>query len=338
LIYLSNTEAYESYVNPVVFSALIAIAALLLIPWMLANPRQPLRLALLVGLIVFELFTVNMDSPATYASVPPPQQLIMPPEHPPLLDIPLADNKIPFRVDGYRGLHDNFGSLYGLMDMRGISPLWLEGPYRIVEPDLINPLAWELFAVRYVYTDWEQMPVESEVIAGGEDRYGAVKLHKLTDPRPFALLVYDYTIVDSDDFAIALLKDPNFKPRQTIILNRDPGITKQANAPEEATAAVTEFKPESFTVTVNTAAEAVLSLAQPDYPGWQATLDGKSVEILRAYGALSAVVVPAGDHTIRLIYDPLTYRIGAVISLVTWAMLGILGMIFAAKMLMRRKS
>ena len=35
----------------------------------------------------------------------------------------------PFRVDGFRGLQDNFGSLYGVMDMRGISPLFLKGPH-----------------------------------------------------------------------------------------------------------------------------------------------------------------------------------------------------------------
>lgn len=337
IAWLSNNDAYSPFVNPVVFSAVIAAAALLLLPWLLGNPRQPLRLALLVALVAFELFTVNMDSPTTYDSVPPRDQLMLPPEHPPLLDIPLNDDDIPFRVDGYRGLHDNFGSLYGLMDMRGISPLWLEGPYDLVEPDLINPLAWELFAVRYVYTDWEQMPVKSEVVASGEDRYGKVNLHRLTNPRPFAHLVYDYVIADSDELAAALLRDPAFQPRRTVILHQDPNISRRGSAPETAQAVVTEFKPESFTVMVSTPADVVLSLAHPGYPGWQATVDGQPADILRAYGALSAVVVPAGDHTVRFTYDPLTYRAGALISLVTWSALGILVAVSFGKSLLNRK-
>ncbi|MBI5666562.1 MAG: YfhO family protein [Chloroflexi bacterium] len=337
IVWLSDNEAYGPFVNPVVFSAVIAAAALLLIPWLLANPHQPLRLALLVALVAFELFTVNLDSPATYDSIPPDEQLVMPPEHPPLLDIPLNDNDTPFRVDGYRGLHDNFGSLYRLMDMRGISPLWLDGPYRIIEPDLINPLAWELFAVRYVYTDWEQMPVASEVIASGEDRYGKVNLHRLTNPRPFAHLVYDYTIASSDELAYAMLQDPAFQPRRAVILNRDPGITRSGTAPETAQAIVTGFKPESFTVEVSTPADAILTLAHPDYPGWQAALDGQPAAIFRAYGALSAVVVPAGDHTVRFTYDPLTYRAGALLSLVTWGALGILVAVSFGKSWINRK-
>lgn len=335
--WLSDSDAYGAVVSPVVFSVLIAAAALLLIPWLLANPRQPQRLALLVALVTFELFTVNMDSPATYDPVPPSQQLVMPPGYPSLLDIPLNDEDTPFRVDGYRGLHDNFGSLYRLMDMRGISPLWLDGAYRIVEPDLINPLAWELFAVRYVYTDWEQMPVESDVVAAGGDRYGAVKLHRLADPRPFAHLVYDYAITDSDEFTAALQNDPNFQPRATVILNRDPDITRQDEAPDEAEAVVIEFKPETFTVSVSTPNSAILSLAHPDYPGWQATIDDQPAETLRAYGALAAVVVPAGDHAVRFTYDPLTYRAGAIISLVTWSVLGILSVVSIGSLLIKRK-
>jgi hypothetical protein len=334
--WLNGQERLNDSLSIVVFSAASAALAVYLIREIMEHPRQAVYSWLLIGLIAFELFTVNMDSPATYDPVPPGEQIAMPPDYPPLLEVPLQDADIPFRVDGYRGLHDNFGSLYGLMDMRGISPLFLDGPYRLVEPDLINPLAWELFAVRYVYTDWQQMPVASRVIASGADRYGAVNLHRLSDPRPFALLMYDYALADSDEFAFALLKDPNFDPRRTIILDRDPGFSRQDAAMPEASAVVTEFKPEQFTITVSTPQDAVLSLAHPDYPGWQAAIDGQPADILRAYGALSAVIVPAGEHTVRLVYDPLTFRLGALFSLAAWSALGILGMVFAVRRFTKR--
>jgi hypothetical protein len=327
-LWLGAPDAYGKYVNWLAFSAAAAGLTLLLIPWLLGSPRDIKRLALVTGLMVFELFTVSMDARSNYDPVPPGQQLTLSP--PPLVAKALEDKDIPFRVDGYRGLTDNYGSLYGLADMRGISPLFLEGPYNLLQGDLINPRAWELFAVRYVYTDWKELPVASDIIASSTDRYGEVNLHRLTDPRPFALLVYDIALAKDDAEARAILADANFNPRQRIVLNQMPAIPPQGGA-GEGTASVTAFKPEQFMVQVNTPRNTILSLAQPDYPGWTATLDGQPTTLMRAYGAFTAVAVPAGEHTINLVYNPLSYRVGAIISLFTWAALAILGLVLLAR-------
>ncbi len=88
--------------------------------------------------------------------------------------------------------------------------------------------------------------------------------------------------------------------------------------PREATSTITEFAPESITVEVNTPENAILSLALVDYVGWQATLDNDPVEILRAYGSLSALEIPAGQHTVTLTFNPLSYRVGVIMSIITW--------------------
>lgn len=323
LAWFGASAQYEPYLNALMFTALIAGLALLALPHALARPDQPLRLGLLLALLAFELFTVNMDAASVYDPVPAAQQLSMQP--PPLVAQALADTDAPFRVDGFRGLTDNYGSLYGLADMRGISPLFLDGPFQLIEPEKHNPTAWELFAVRYVYSDWEQLPVESDIIGRGADRYGPVNLHQLDNPRPFAHLVYQAAVVDSDAFARALLADTDFDPRATAILHAPPALTLPAAAPTRFSAEVTAFAPEAFTVAVSTPQNAILTLAHPNYPGWQARLDGAPVPILRAYGGLSALAVPAGDHVVSLAYEPRAYTIGAALSLVTWGALGILG-------------
>ncbi|MBZ0283547.1 MAG: YfhO family protein [Anaerolineae bacterium] len=329
IMWLGNNEAYGKYISLVAFSFLSALLVFLLIPFLLNNPQQPIRYVLVGGLLVFELFTLSMDSSSNYDSISPDEQLSFTPS--PLIATALTDTDIHFRVDGYRALHDNYGSLYGLADMRGISPLFLEGPFNLINSGLINPLAWELFAVRYVYTDWNEMPVSSEIIASGQDRYGEVKLHRLTDPRPFALLIYTAQIVEDDEQARSALSDPNFNARRTIILNQDPGILTNGDIPEDAEATVTTFKPETFTLEVNTPHNAVLSVSHPDYPGWYATVDGEPAPILRAYGALSAVTIPSGEHTVTFVYNPLSYRIGAIISLLTWAGMVVMGVILLAR-------
>lgn len=332
--WLGNPPAYGNVIAPVALSTLVMGALLLLLPAALLKQESPLLRWLVAGLLVLELFTVNMDADAVYDPVPPSAQLSMTP--PDLLMPIVADEDTPFRVDGFRGLTDNYGSLYGVMDMRGISPLFLNGAFALIEPEKINPLAWELFAVRYVYTDWQELPISSEIVAIGEDRYGAVNLHRLENPRPFAHLAYDTAIVDSDEFARALLHDPNFNPRRTVILNRAPELELTSETPDNGQTEITRFEPESFSIEVSTPQAAILSLAHPDYPGWRATLDGQPVDTLRAYGALVAVPVPAGEHTVEFVYDPLSYRLGALLSLLTWGILGIIAA-FSLGSLARRK-
>ena len=308
--------------NTAVFSTAIASLTLLILFHLLNHPSDHRAQILLVALIVLDLFTINMDADNTYDPIPANQQLSATP--PALVARALADADSPFRVDGFRGLQDNFGSLYQLADMRGISPLFLDGPFQIIEPEKINPLAWELFAVRYVYSDWQELPVASELIDTGEDRFGPINLHRLQNPRPFAHLVYRTEIADSDEFARELLRDPNFDPRNVIILSEMPE-TQLTEPKNPGTAEVTNFRPEHMTIAVTTPENVILSLSHPDYPGWEVSLDGKPTSILRAYGALTAIAVPAGDHEINLVYNPRSYRIGALLSLVTGLGLGILG-------------
>jgi hypothetical protein len=321
--WLSNDR--DTQLNTAMFSTLMAVPGLFILWNLIRRPQSLLYPGLFIAVLAFDLFTINMDASHSYDPVPPDEQISI---APPLLVTPVLDDQdVPFRVDGFRGLTDNYASLYKVLDMRGISPLFLDGPFQIIEPEKINTLAWELFAVRYVYTDWQALPVASEVIATGEDRYGPVNLHRLADPRPFAHLVYAAEILDSDEFARTLLRDPNFNPRTTVILNRQPDVELPDTNEESGTAVVTSFTPEHFTIDVDTPADAILTLAHPDYPGWQAVMDGRPTGTLRAYGALTAIAVPAGEHQIEITYDPLSYKTGSVLSLFTWAGLGILVLI-----------
>jgi hypothetical protein len=328
--WINNNELLNNSFNTVIFSAATSALTLGLLWLMMKNPQISMYRWLLVSLIVFELFTVNMDTETNYDSVPPSQQLSFTP--PPLIAQALANTDIPFRVDGYRSLHDNYGSLYQVADIRGISPLFLDSTHAIIQDGgLINPTAWELFAVRYVYTDWDTLPVPSEIIGTGEDRYGAVNLHQLSDPRPFAVMLYAAVEADNDTAARNILADTNFNPRRTIILADSANIELPNEAPEEPSVTIIDFKPESFTIQVTTPTDGILSVANPDYPGWTATIDGEPATIIRAYGALQAVAVQSGEHDAVFVFEPLSYRIGALISILTWGSLGILGCVFLVR-------
>jgi len=55
-------------------------------------------------------------------------------------------------------------------------------------------------------------------------------------------------------------------------------------------------------------------VSQIYYPGWQAEIDGQAAELLRVNMVQQGVVIPAGEHLVRLNYWPDSFVWGLVIS------------------------
>ncbi len=62
-------------------------------------------------------------------------------------------------------------------------------------------------------------------------------------------------------------------------------------------------------------AAGYLVLTDTFYPGWKAFIDGAPSPILRANYLMRAVPLAAGPHTVTFVYDPLSFRLGAGLSL-----------------------
>ena len=59
----------------------------------------------------------------------------------------------------------------------------------------------------------------------------------------------------------------------------------------------------------------MLVLSELQYPGWRASVDGLEVPIEAYHGLLRAVSLPAGEHTVRFRFVPLSLAAGLAISL-----------------------
>ncbi len=60
------------------------------------------------------------------------------------------------------------------------------------------------------------------------------------------------------------------------------------------------------------------------YPGWKAFVDGKETRIYRANYLFRAVAVPRPDSKVTYVYDPPSFKLGALISLLSLAGTGVL--------------
>ncbi len=322
--WLTTPGADNKRVGLVAFSLIVAMLA----TGLLSVSTLRWRPALLVGLVVFELFSFGRTTPNLEAKSPANRLQI-----PPLVQTLLADKAGVFRVDGTRAVRENYGTLYGLMDIQGTSPLRLTGLDRILR--LPDGRAWEVLAVRYVPGAFEALSVPSQIVAKGEDAEGPVNLHRLDDPRPFARLVYRTWIEPDDNAALGILSDPSYDARNTVMLAAKPDVNLLDTPPTDGHAEITAFAPESIAIHTGSSSAAILVVSSMYYPGWEATLDGQLTPILRADTAISAVVMPAGDHTVQLNYRPFSYQLGALISVLTLALIGA-GGLFSLVISLRR--
>ena len=59
---------------------------------------------------------------------------------------------------------------------------------------------------------------------------------------------------------------------------------------------------------------AYLVFGDAHFPGWRARIDGERTTLYRAYGALRAVFVPAGEHQVEFAYRPASVYLGGVLT------------------------
>jgi hypothetical protein len=77
------------------------------------------------------------------------------------------------------------------------------------------------------------------------------------------------------------------------------------------------YTPNEIRVKVSLSQRGLLVLADIYYPGWQAYIDGMRTKVYPANYIMRAVTVPEGTHIVEFYYRPLSFRIGAVLSLTT---------------------
>lgn len=108
--------------------------------------------------------------------------------------------------------------------------------------------------------------------------------------------------------------------QQSVVLNLPAGIQQDPMARAESM----KILEGQVSIRYTAATPSLLRLADAWFPGWQATVEGKPLEVLRVNHALMGAVVPAGSHEVVFEYKPQRFRQGA------WISLGALALLLAA--------
>ncbi|HYP48495.1 MAG TPA: YfhO family protein [Thermoleophilaceae bacterium] len=146
------------------------------------------------------------------------------------------------------------------------------------------------------------------------------RVYSVAGALPRAWVAPVQSVVDSDDAALRAVTRPGFDARRvTITEERLEGVPEQSESggARGAAAQVVSYEPERVVVRARSAGQGMLVLGDNHYPGWKAKVDGNDADITRVNYLFRGVRVGPGTHTVEFRYEPLSWRAGWIISLLS---------------------
>lgn len=276
------------------------------------------------GLMALTLTTLNLAAFNRYLDAIPPTPVY--PEHPAAAWM-AQDPHRPFRFYDEWRLPDNFACWIGAEDIDGATSIHPQ-PYDRFLRETPEPLQWWLLGVRYVITWGRDLPdmqalgrtaVLLQEIPQGQE---ITRIFRLDPPLPWGWVVRKVRTVASVAEMLAALQDPAFRPAEEAVVLGPvnlPAVEAPAPGPDEIfllhrTATESRYR-------VRLGSPGLLLVRDPWYPGWTASVNGQPAPLYRADGVLMAVALPAGESEVVFRFRPLSFLVGAGISLCTIAFL-----------------
>lgn len=171
----------------------------------------------------------------------------------------------------------------------------------------------------------------SDLRAGGPDAFdrgpweevvrGETWLYRDPEALPRIFLARRAEPADGDT-ALAMLASPGFDPQATVLIadaETSPGDDNQSRrtgAPGQVRSV--DYSSQRIRIEAEMRSNGWLVLSDLSYPGWLAQVDGKDARIFRADYCLRGLKLEQGDHVVKMIYNPASFRIGL------WVMIGVL--------------
>jgi hypothetical protein len=170
-----------------------------------------------------------------------------------------------------------------------------------------------LLNVNYLlYKNNELAPSSSNTVVWKNSQWTIVQRTK-TLPRVY--LVNKLILAHSAKVDLQTLFSPSFNPAETVVVEQNfPGLAEIMKSGQTGNASIKSYNENNVSITTNSPVESFLVLADNYYPGWKAFVDGKAVPVYRTDYTLRGVAVSAGKHNVYFVYDPLSFKLGLLLS------------------------
>jgi hypothetical protein len=269
----------------------------------------------------------------------------------------------PFRIfrDRLTVLRPNSLMLFGLDDMggfdsvisadygdlfRSIDPSMIRDSRYIDMPTHVETLRepfWSFLGVRYLVS---ARPIQGLPSMWKEAWKGEVCIYENTSWQSRWFLVPNIVPVDTveEGYAEARKIDPRAeavvvgidRPAIPDSLRRPPTDGNEHASSKSGSGGAVEadyYGSNELRLRVRSDEDSYLVFSDTWFPGWRAWVDGAETTVYRTDGVVKGVVVPAGEHGVRFLYDPLSYKLGWLLFgvgvVVGWIALGPVRAMFA---------
>ena len=146
------------------------------------------------------------------------------------------------------------------------------------------------------------------------------KVYKNPNAFPRAWLVHNAIVEPVNARVFKRLNDSSIDLHRTAFVNVPLSERlADANSSGPEPAVISNYKSNSFLVSVKAQSRALLVMSETFSPGWQAIVNGKAAEIYKVDGDLRGVVVASGDSRVEFRYAPRSVRIGGMLSVLAFA-------------------
>jgi hypothetical protein len=295
------------------FAALLGLTYLVL-RWRWNRTSRPAFLVATFAIVLFDLWSFGGKFVLTQPLQPNSIWW-------PLADRVMASDRVNYRILEYGfyiipGTNDHI--LFRLQNLNGYDSLMPRDAVDLTEVNYgLEPKLLDMLAVRYILLN-DKMTIGTEDYreVSHDTEHGVIIYER--KPQKRAFVVHQLEVAPHSE-GLARLTDPAFDPRRTAVVEASPGCAlADPSGKDSAKESVTLVSDELDRVTfrVHAAADGFLVMSDTFYPGWQAYVDGKSLPVVRANFALRGICLPAGDHEVVFSFEPVTLRIGIILSVI----------------------
>jgi hypothetical protein len=170
--------------------------------------------------------------------------------------------------------------------------------------------AYDVGGAGYFVRDADAPFPDAELVARPP---GLPRLYRTQTALPRAF-VTRRAVVAADRDALQALRDEHSPMRHTAFLAA--GAELEAGCDDSRAWNFSEGI-DSVDVDASACGDSYLIVSDAFYPGWEATVDGRTVAVERADVALRAIRLAAGTHHVEMHYRPGSFALGATLSLLT---------------------
>ncbi len=211
----------------------------------------------------------------------------------------------------------NAGMVYRLRDVVGSYPLYQHSLDEFVE--IVPELRWwRMLNVQHVLT--------RRLLGHGAFLHvldeGDAHLYQTFIDARYAWIAHTVREAGSPQEAMqitAQLEDPF----TTVVLEERPTPAPGPSGNSESLE-VRDFRAEHITVELSLSSPGILVISELWYPGWRVYVNGKPAKLLRAYGILRAVALPAGTWRVEWRFRSMPAEVGIAASCLTAVLGGLL--------------